>query len=136
MGRPKHRLELPETAIFRWLWRSNLIVLAALVLGALLWFGWRQALGVLVGGAIALANYQLLKRSVQRTLQPGQRSVLGRMLGKYYLRFAATIAVLVILIRQDLVEPLGLIAGLSVVIVGILIWAGCQAVKGICKEAV
>jgi len=136
MARPKHRLELPETAIFRWLWRSNFIVLAALVAGTLVWFGWRQAMGVLVGGAIALANYQLLKRSVQRNLQPGKKGVLGRMLGKYYLRFAATIVVLVILIRQGLVEPVGLIAGLSVVIVGIVVWAGCQAVKGICKEAV
>lgn len=60
--------------------------------------------------------------------------MLSRYLTKYYLRFLATAVVLFFLVRQGLVEPLGLLVGLSVVVVTIFAWGARQAFK-LRKEA-
>jgi uncharacterized membrane protein YdbT with pleckstrin-like domain len=63
-----------------------------------------------------------------------KKGVLSRYLTKYYLRFLATAVVLFFLVRQGLVEPLGLLVGLSVVVVTIFAWGARQAFK-LRKEA-
>jgi hypothetical protein len=122
-------LNQPETALVRSLWWGNLITFAVLAACAAALVSWHSALSVVVGGLIALLNFRLLERTVGRTLKPQARteSPLRRVLTHYYLRFAATALVLLILVRQGLVEPLGLLAGLSVVVVSILVWGAAQA---------
>jgi hypothetical protein len=53
---------------------------------------------------------------------------------KYYLRFIATAFCLWILVSQELVEPLGLLAGLSVVVVSVIIFGAVKA-RRLYKEA-
>lgn len=120
----------PESALLRGLWWANLVTFALLSAGAFVLVNWHSALSVVVGGAIALVNYRLLERTVRRALLPvGQQKVMGRVLVRYYLRFAATAVVLFFLVRQGWVEPLGLLAGLSVVVLTIMGWGLCQAIK-------
>ena len=59
---------------------------------------------------------------------------MGIVLFKYYLRFAATAALLWVLVRQGWVEPLGLLVGLSVVVLSIITCVALQAHRMI-KEA-
>lgn len=128
-------METPEAALIKGLWWANLVTFGVLSAGAFILTDWRSGLSVVVGGVIALANYRLLQRTICRALLPRDKgSVLSKVLAKYYLRFIATAVVLFFLVRQGLVEPLGLLVGLSVVVVTIIAWGARQALK-LRKEA-
>lgn len=130
------KLEYAESGMLRTLWRGNLVVFGVLLVAALFLAPMKSAISLLVGGLIALINFRLLEITVRRAMLPSERhGVLRKVLVKYYLRFAATALVLLILIRQGLVEPLGLLVGLSVVMLSILGWGVAQARK-LSKEAV
>ncbi len=130
------RLESAEDGMLRRLWRGNLAAFAVLTLAALLVAPPQSVVSLLVGGLIALVNFGLLERTVRRALLPRERgSALRKVLIKYYLRFFATALVLFFLMRQGWVEPLGLLVGLSVVMLSILAWGVGQARK-LSKEAV
>ena len=132
------KLEYAEVELVRNLWLGNLVTFAVLSLGALIFAPAKSALSVMAGGAIALINFRLLERSIRRSLMPQmikRRPVLGKALIKYYFRFAATALAIVILVRQGLVEPLGLLVGLSVVVFAIFMW-GALHVRKLYKEGV
>jgi hypothetical protein len=98
------------------LWAAMCIISMALV-------STKFALGVLLGGGVCLANYQLLwlhaKSSV--TLAAKQGKVF--MLKRYILRLAITGAVLYVLIALFHVDTLGLLLGLSVIMLGVMSYA-------------
>ncbi len=128
-------MQTPEAALMKGLWWANLVTFGVLCAGAFIVSDWRSGLGVVVGGAIALTNYRLLQRTICRALLPREKKgVLGRVLAKYYLRFLATAVVLFFLVRQGWVEPLGLLVGLSVVVITIIAWGARQALR-LRKEA-
>ncbi|MFZ5585254.1 MAG: ATP synthase subunit I [Thermodesulfobacteriota bacterium] len=130
------KLEYAESGMLRTLWRGNLAVFAVLLVAALFLAPMKSVVSLVVGGLIALINFRLLELTVRRAMLPGGRDgVLRRVLVKYYLRFFATALVLLVLMRQGLVEPLGLLVGLSVVMLSILGWGVAQARK-LSKEAV
>ena len=135
MGHKPLTMEFAEAGMLRTLWWSNLVTFGLLSAGALVLADWRSALSVIVGGLIALINYRLLERTVRKAILPRDKhGVMARVLVKYYLRFGATALALLILLRQGLVEPLGLLVGLSVVMITIVVWGACQARK-LSKEA-
>lgn len=132
------KLEYAEVDLVRNLWLGNLVTFVVLSLGAFILAPLHSAISVAVGGAIALVNFRLLERSISRSLMPQlveKKPVLGKALLKYYIRFAATALAIILLVRQGLVEPLGLLVGLSVVVVTIFIWGALHARK-LYKEAV
>lgn len=125
-------LGAPQTAMLKSLWLGNLVVFALLAGGAFLLAPPFTALGVLVGGLVALANFRILQRTIIKSLMPKDKTksgTMGLVLLKYYLRFAATAVLLWILVRQGYVDPLGLLAGLSVVVVSIIVFGALQARK-------
>jgi len=130
-------LHQPEHQMIRALWMGNLVTFGVLLAGAFMLAPVGSAVSVAVGGIIALANFSLLQRAVSRAIQPqhaAKSAVVGQALVKYYLRFIATAAVIFILVSQGLVEPLGLMVGLSVVVVSIFIW-GAREARKLYKEA-
>jgi hypothetical protein len=132
------KLEYAEVELVRNLWLGNLVTFAVLSLGAFILAPVQSAISVAVGGAIALLNFRILERSISRALIPQmveKQPVLGKALLKYYIRFAATAVAIIIMVRQGLVEPLGLLVGLSVVVVTIFIWGALHARK-VYKEGV
>ncbi len=132
------KLDYAEVELVRNLWLGNVVTFVVLSLGAFIFAPTQSAVSVVVGGAIALLNFRLLERSISRSLMPQmvqKRPVLGKALIKYYIRFAATAVAIILLVRQGLVEPLGLLVGLSVVVVTIFIWGALHARK-LYKEAV
>ena len=81
----------------------------------------RFAMGVLAGGLIVTTNFQLLYRSLREALTPPHQTNVRVVLGKYYIRFLVSAVIIFILIAGRLVNPLGLIIGLSVVVASMII---------------
>lgn len=85
----------------------------AVTIAAAVFFSSEVALGALVGGLLTAVNLQLLKRAVHRALRPGSRVTPKNVLPGFYLCFAATCLIITGLIYFKLVDPLGLLLGLS-----------------------
>ncbi len=84
------------------------------------------AMGILCGGFIVTLNFHLLKRTLIKALAPVKvlqegQSILRSVLIKYYIRFAVSGVIIYFLISRKFVDPLGLLAGLSVVVASIMV---------------
>ena len=123
-------LEAPQAALVKSLWLGNLIVFALAAGGAFLMLSPFAALSVIIGGVVALANFGLLERTIKKALLGGaSRGMMPVVLLKNAIRFVVTAFVLWLLVRQGLAEPLGLMAGLSVVVVSVITFGMIQARK-------
>lgn len=98
------------------------------------------AMGILCGALLVTLNFHLLRRTLVRSLDPtalkGARVILSGVLIKYYIRFAISGMVIFALIKGKIVDPLGLILGLSVVVVSIMAATAVELTRLIFKEAV
>lgn len=98
-------------------------------------------LGVMAGGFIVAVNFHLLKRTVTQTIcldrvsQKG-RSLMGEVLVKYFIRFAVSGIVIFLLISNHMVHPLGLLAGLSLVVASVFLVTLFAVTRLLFKEAV
>ena len=108
-----------EERIYAFVKKANPFILGAAAVFAI-YFGWKVFLGVLLGGLIVTVNFALLFRTLKKALAPGNTSGYAPVLAKYYLRFMASAVIIFILIATRAVHPIGLIVGLSVVVVSIV----------------
>ncbi|MCG8634276.1 MAG: ATP synthase subunit I [Desulfobacterales bacterium] len=98
-------------------------------------------LGVFLGGLIVAVNFQLLKKTVVNNLNAARvmekgGSLVGNLLVKYYIRFAISGTVIFLLIKNHIVHPLGLLAGLSVVVASMFLATVLELTRLFFKEAV
>lgn len=98
-------------------------------------------LGVMAGGLIVAVNFHLLKRTVTKTICPAVvsqkgRSLLGQVLVRYFIRFAVSGVIIFLLISNHMVHPLGLLAGLSLVVASTFLVTLFVLTRQIFKEAV
>ena len=129
------RLAPREAGIVRDLWIANLTVFSVVSLGAFFVAPLLSAISVVVGGVVAVINFRLLEKTLCKAFLPRDtKGAMGVVLFKYYLRFIATALSLWILVSQELVEPLGLLVGLSVVVVSVIIFGAVKA-RRLYKEA-
>ncbi len=91
--------------------------------------------GVLFGGLIVTVNFHLLHRTLKRSLTPPHLVSHHKVLAKYYIRFTISGVIIFFLISRNIVNPLGLFAGLSVVVASIILATMLEVKKLICKEA-
>ncbi len=93
--------------------------------------------GLVAGGLIVTVNFHLLARTLKTALSPDTLVASHNVvIAKYYLRFTISGVIIFILVTGRLVDPLGLILGLSVVVVSILLATLREISKLIFKEAV
>lgn len=119
------------------------ILLAALVLLGWFWGGREFALGVLVGGLLAVINFHMLAHilsgTLHRTLGETQRWERGNRQVLYFLKYVLRVTVLAVilylLIRYDLVNVLGLVVGLSSVVLTLFVMGINEIRKLYFKEA-
>ena len=121
---------IKDEALLKRIEQFNWVLLALLATGSFVFFSRKFALGVLVGGILAIANFYLMKRSLLRALDP-QREGKTRFLYllKYYLRFAALGLVIALLLIKGWVNPFGMLLGLSIIVLGIALVGVEQARK-------
>ena len=94
------------------------------------------AKGIFAGGLLVTLNFHLLAKTLKRSLNPQNLSSSNIVLAKYYLRFFISALIIFYLISTQFVNPLGLVVGLSVVVLSLSIAAMCELTKQIFKEAV
>jgi len=79
------------------------------------------ALGILLGGFISIVNFHWMDRSLRSAFAINTGNVKGKIVGKYFLRLTLTGVVLYFLIAYNTVNIIGLLIGLSLVIINIII---------------
>jgi hypothetical protein len=94
------------------------------------------ARGMLFGGLLVTLNFHLLAKTLKNALTPPHLSSHNVIIAKYYLRFIGSGFIIFILIAGNYVNPLGLIIGLSVVVISIMLATMYEIAKLIFKEAV
>lgn len=99
------------------------------------------AMGIILGGLIAAINFHLLRRTLKKMFHPDTvsergRSIIGNVLVKYYIRFAISGVLIFLLISKHIVHPVGLLAGLSVVVASVFLATALELKRIFFKEAV
>ena len=122
---------------------ANWLVLAVLTGAGGLWQGKKFALGILVGGLVAVINFHLLHQALRGM---AQRATAGSgaeaaITAKAYfasrrlLRFFALVLVIYLLVRHGWVNIFGLLVGLSTVVFTLMLVAIIEGIKLTHKEA-
>lgn len=102
---------------------TNWAVLAVCLLASSLLLSASFTYGILLGGFISIVNFHWLDRDLRRIFSNLSGKAKSALLLKYYLRLAVTAVVLYILISQSIVDIIGLLVGLSVVVMNIVLTA-------------
>ena len=115
----------------------NWLLLAVMTLGG--WFFWSPyaARGLLIGGVIANVSFYLLKKDLTKVLSGPLRVAKVRFLIKYYARLTILALVLYYIVRYRSVHIIGLLAGLSTVLlsIGIMVAGAAKKIYSTAKEA-
>ena len=113
---------MDEKQIILWLKRNNWIVLGILTLGGLLAVNPFFALSVFIGGLIVIGNFNLLHHSILCWISNSKRpKSSGGVLARYYLRIIGTGLTMIALMVLKWVTPIGLVVGLSTVMLNITV---------------
>ncbi len=112
---------LQDEALLRRIERFNWILLALLTSSGFAFLSRKFALGVFVGGMLAIANFFLMKRNLGRALdtRTGGGSRFFYLL-KYCLRLVALGVIIAVLLIKGWVSPFGMLLGLSIIVIGIV----------------
>lgn len=98
----------------------NWIILAIVFILSLIFSPIKFSLGVLLGGFISIVNFYWMDRSLRNAFEKNTGNIKGLVVGKYFLRLALTAIVLYFLIAYETVNVIGLLIGLSVVMINII----------------
>jgi hypothetical protein len=99
----------------------NWIVLTILFIPALILTPFKFALGILLGGFISIINFYWMERGLRGLFENTSKNVKTPIMVKYYIRLALTAVTLYFLIANETVNVVGLLIGLSVVVINIII---------------
>lgn len=99
---------------------TNWVVLALLLLGSVVLQSFPFSLGVLLGGVISIVNFYWLHQDLQNSFQRLMDGSRTSILLKYCLRLALTAVLLYLIIAYRVADVLGLLLGLSIVIINIV----------------
>jgi hypothetical protein len=124
-----------QQRILRFVNRSNWIVFfGATTLGFVLAPA-GFARGILFGGLLVTINFHLLSKTLQKALKPPHLASPHLVMAKYYLRFLASGFIIFVLIVGHIVNPIGLVLGLSIVVFSIILATLCEVKRLIFEEA-
>lgn len=136
-----------EQRVIGFVTKSNWYLFIVITLLGFINTPFKFALGILCGGLLVTLNFHLLRRTLYKAFDSSKfqtesiavvngRSILSSVIVKYYIRFAISGIVIFTLINKNIVEPMGLIIGLSVVVVSIIAATALELTRLIFKEAV
>ncbi len=131
-----------QERMIKFITRSNWYLFCVITLLAFINTPKQFALGILCGGLIVTVNFHALEHTLKRAFKNSSQivaagdSILRGVLFKYYIRFILSGVMLFLLISRNIVDPLGLIAGLSVVVASFFAATTLELTRLIIKEAV
>lgn len=100
---------------------ANWVLLGVFVLLSLVIMSFKFALGVLLGGLICIVNFYRLHKNLIDVVTRSRESAKSAMMFKYYIRLAVTAVVLYFIVTSDIVDVVGLLIGLSIVVINIIL---------------
>jgi len=115
---------------------TNWILLGALLAGSIVLYSARFSLGVLCGGLISIVNFHWLYRNLLSVFDKHLNRARAALMLRYYIRLAVTAFVLYWVISGNLVDVIGLVVGLSVVVLNIVLTTLVVLSKKNCLEEV
>ncbi len=123
--------EAAGVMILRYVQRFNWLLLAVLIVGSWSFFSWLVAQSVLIGGLLANVSFFLLRRDIQHLItnvsEQGQagnavtKQEKIKFFLKFYGRLIALVAVLFLLFTCLTINTVGLLIGLSTVMLSVVI---------------
>lgn len=115
---------------------TNWIILGILLVPSFMFASHQFTLGVLLGGLISIVNFHWLDRDLRKIFASLSDSSKSRMMFKYYIRFGITAVVLYFIITGGLVDIIGLLVGLSLVVINVVFTVISTFSKKNCLEEV
>lgn len=112
----------------------NVVILGLMLIASLLLMPWRFTLGILLGGLISIVNLHWLGRDLRIIFSDLSGKAKSAMMIRYYIRMAATAVVLYFVITGLPVDVIGLLVGLSLVVINIVFTAILEFQKKILPE--
>jgi hypothetical protein len=104
---------------------GSLVMLLLLILLGVLLRSYAFALGIFVGGIIAIVNHYGLYKSLRSVLsaaaERGQKGGAPQTLFAFYIRLLFSGIVIFLALRAGITDPIGILVGASVVVVNSLI---------------
>ena len=100
---------------------ANWIALAIIFIISWIFTPFDFYLGVLLGGFISILNFHWMERGLRGIFSNTAGNVKGGVMVKYYIRLVLTAIVLYFLIANATVHVVGLLIGLSVVVINIIV---------------
>ncbi len=97
-------------------------------------------LGILSGGLLAIANFNVLRLAIQKAFSSGgvEQQKSGKkafLMITFYIRLAIIGVIIYCLLASRLADPRGMAIGLSTVVIGIIVFAVLTALKPSSREA-
>jgi hypothetical protein len=121
---------------------ANWTALALLVAVGFFWQGPKFGLGVLTGGLLVVVNFHWLHYNLRNLLEgpakvaEGQRGQAKAFFAaRQLLRFFVALMVLFFLLAQDWIDVIGLVVGLSTIVLTLMVVAVIEVIKLKKKEA-
>jgi hypothetical protein len=100
---------------------TNWLLFAVLAAGSLFLRSPRFTLGILLGGLISVVNFHWLYHNLLNIFTKNLKRAHSALMIRYYLRLAVTAIALYLIISRDIVDVIGLLIGLSIVILNIVL---------------
>lgn len=112
----------------------NVLILGLMLIASLLFMPWRFTLGILLGGIISIVNLYWLGRDLRVIFSNLSGKAKSAMMIRYYIRMAVTAVLLFFVITELPVDVIGLLVGLSLVVINIVFTAILEFQKKILPE--
>lgn len=112
----------------------NVVILGLMLIASLLFMPWRFTLGILLGGIISIVNLYWLGRDLRVIFSNLSGKAKSAMMIRYYIRMAVTAVILYFIITELPVDIIGLLVGLSLVVINIVFTAIIEFQKKILPE--
>jgi hypothetical protein len=113
---------------------TNWIILGILTAISFVFMPYKFALGILLGGFISIINFHWLVRDLRKAFRSLSEKSNTAVMFKYYIRFGVTAIALYFIITGDIVDIIGLLIGLSTVVIAIVITTVALYSKKNCVE--
>ena len=80
--------------------------------------------GIVIGGLIALASFHMLQHTIRKGFAPERTMIRKKapIIIKFFLRFGIVGALIYMVISRQWVHPVGLVVGLSIMVISIVIF--------------
>ncbi|TFG74204.1 MAG: ATP synthase subunit I [Chrysiogenales bacterium] len=125
-----------QQRLIRFVTRANWVLFVLFSVAGFMLFSRTFAMGVVAGGIIVTVNFHLLSKTLRGALTPPYLASHNAVLAKYYMRFSVSGLIIIGLIWKQIVNPIGLSIGLSVVVASIMLATIVECKNLIFKEAV